>query len=147
MPASPSRSTDLIRSWRATTKVLITIEEGSVGGFGSHVLQFLATEGLLDGGLRGAARTWAACPRRARPEGFDTAQRRKPCYMPPDIFMDQAPFPESRKAMQGPQDAPGAPTADNGLQVTQAPQASEDKAPEQAAPSDERRRKGSFLFF
>jgi 1-deoxy-D-xylulose-5-phosphate synthase len=32
--------------------VLITIEEGSVGGFGSHVLQFLANEGLLDGGLR-----------------------------------------------------------------------------------------------
>jgi 1-deoxy-D-xylulose-5-phosphate synthase len=32
--------------------VLITIEEGSVGGFGSHVLQFLAMEGLLDGGLK-----------------------------------------------------------------------------------------------
>jgi 1-deoxy-D-xylulose-5-phosphate synthase len=29
-------------------EVLITIEEGSIGGFGSHVLQFLAHEGLLD---------------------------------------------------------------------------------------------------
>jgi hypothetical protein len=71
---------------------------------------------------------------------------RRPAVSPPQPF-ENPPFPESRKAMQGPQDAPGAPTADNGLQVTQAPQASEDKAPEQAAPSDERRRKGSFLFF
>ena len=28
------------------------MEEGSVGGFGSHVLQFLAHEGLLDNGLK-----------------------------------------------------------------------------------------------
>jgi 1-deoxy-D-xylulose-5-phosphate synthase len=42
---------DLIRAG-AHHEVLVTIEEGSVGGFGSHVLQFLATEGLLDGGLR-----------------------------------------------------------------------------------------------
>ena len=33
-------------------EVLITIEEGSVGGFGSFVLQELATAGLLDGGLK-----------------------------------------------------------------------------------------------
>jgi 1-deoxy-D-xylulose-5-phosphate synthase len=33
-------------------EVLITIEEGAVGGFGSHVLQFLAHEGLLDNGLK-----------------------------------------------------------------------------------------------
>ena len=33
-------------------EVLLTIEEGAVGGFGSHVLQFLATEGLLDRGLK-----------------------------------------------------------------------------------------------
>jgi 1-deoxy-D-xylulose-5-phosphate synthase len=32
--------------------VLITIEEGAAGGFGSHVLQFLAWEGLLDKGLK-----------------------------------------------------------------------------------------------
>ena len=33
-------------------EVLITIEEGSVGGFGSFVLQHLATAGLLDRGLK-----------------------------------------------------------------------------------------------
>jgi 1-deoxy-D-xylulose-5-phosphate synthase len=33
-------------------EVLITIEEGSVGGFGSFVLQHLATAGLLDHGLK-----------------------------------------------------------------------------------------------
>ncbi|OJF97528.1 1-deoxy-D-xylulose-5-phosphate synthase [Pararhizobium antarcticum] len=33
-------------------EVLITIEEGAVGGFGSHVMQFLAHEGLLDSGLK-----------------------------------------------------------------------------------------------
>ncbi len=30
----------------------MTVEEGSVGGFGSHVLQFLADSGLLDRGLK-----------------------------------------------------------------------------------------------
>jgi 1-deoxy-D-xylulose-5-phosphate synthase len=43
---------DLIRQLARHHEVLMTIEEGSVGGFGSHVLQFLATEGLLDGGLK-----------------------------------------------------------------------------------------------
>jgi 1-deoxy-D-xylulose-5-phosphate synthase len=33
-------------------EVLITIEEGSVGGFGSHVLQLLAERGVLDAGLK-----------------------------------------------------------------------------------------------
>ena len=33
-------------------EVLITIEEGAVGGFGAHVSQFLANEGLLDDGLK-----------------------------------------------------------------------------------------------
>jgi 1-deoxy-D-xylulose-5-phosphate synthase len=32
--------------------VLVTVEEGAIGGFGSHVAQFLAENGLLDGGLR-----------------------------------------------------------------------------------------------
>jgi len=31
---------------------MITVEEGSIGGFGSHVMQFLALEGLLDGNLK-----------------------------------------------------------------------------------------------
>ena len=30
----------------------MTIEEGAVGGFASHVLQFLAVEGLLEAGLK-----------------------------------------------------------------------------------------------
>ncbi len=33
-------------------EVLITIEEGAVGGFGSAVMQHLAWRGMLDGGLR-----------------------------------------------------------------------------------------------
>jgi len=33
-------------------EALITIEEGAVGGFGGHVLQFLANEGALDQGLK-----------------------------------------------------------------------------------------------
>jgi 1-deoxy-D-xylulose-5-phosphate synthase len=33
-------------------EVLLTIEEGAVGGFGSHVATFLARSGLLDGALR-----------------------------------------------------------------------------------------------
>ncbi len=57
---------ELIRQLAQHHEVLITIEEGSVGGFGSHVLQFLSTEGLLDGGLK--ARTMVM----------------------PDIFMDHA---------------------------------------------------------
>jgi 1-deoxy-D-xylulose-5-phosphate synthase len=33
-------------------EILITVEEGSIGGFGSHVMQFVAEQGMLDGGLR-----------------------------------------------------------------------------------------------
>ncbi|ABR59349.1 1-deoxy-D-xylulose-5-phosphate synthase [Sinorhizobium medicae] len=43
---------DLIRQLARHHEVLITIEEGAVGGFASHVLQFLAEEGLIDGGLK-----------------------------------------------------------------------------------------------
>tara|TARA_R110002020_G_scaffold136630_9_gene304688 strand:+ start:25199 stop:27130 length:1932 start_codon:yes stop_codon:yes gene_type:complete len=43
---------DLIRQLARHHEILITIEEGSVGGFGSQVLQLLTSEGLLDGGLR-----------------------------------------------------------------------------------------------
>ena len=35
-----------------THEILITIEEGSLGGFGSAVAQFLLTNGLLDGGCK-----------------------------------------------------------------------------------------------
>jgi 1-deoxy-D-xylulose-5-phosphate synthase len=43
---------DLIRQLAANHEVLITVEEGAVGGFGSHVMQFLAMNGLLDHGLK-----------------------------------------------------------------------------------------------
>src|SRR5689334_2099521 len=43
---------DLVRRLAREHEVLITIEEGSVGGFGAHVMQFLALEGLLDRGLK-----------------------------------------------------------------------------------------------
>ena len=33
-------------------EVLITVEEGAVGGFASHVLHHLATAGLLENGLK-----------------------------------------------------------------------------------------------
>ena len=43
---------DLIRRLAREHEVLISIEEGAVGGFASHVLQFLALNGLLDRGLK-----------------------------------------------------------------------------------------------
>ena len=41
---------DLVRQLADDHGVLITIEEGSIGGFGDHVLHFLALDGLLDEG-------------------------------------------------------------------------------------------------
>ena len=41
---------DLVRQLADDHGVLITIEEGSIGGFGDHVLHFLALDGLLDSG-------------------------------------------------------------------------------------------------
>ncbi|MGV1761234.1 1-deoxy-D-xylulose-5-phosphate synthase [Rhizobium sp. A22-96] len=66
----------LIRQLAAHHEMLITIEEGSVGGFGSQVMQFLASEGLLDNGLK--IRT----------------------LVMPDIWMDQA-KPEAMNAKAG----------------------------------------------
>jgi 1-deoxy-D-xylulose-5-phosphate synthase len=43
---------ELIAKLAATHDVLLTTEEGSIGGFGSHVATFLASNGLLDGKLR-----------------------------------------------------------------------------------------------
>jgi 1-deoxy-D-xylulose-5-phosphate synthase len=56
---------DLVLRLARGHEALVTIEEGAVGGFGSHVLHLLATEGALDAGLR------------VRPMCF------------PDIFIDQ----------------------------------------------------------
>jgi len=67
---------DLIRELATNHEVLVTIEEGSVGGFGSHVLQYLACNGLLDQGLK------------VRPLGL------------PDLFIDHG-VPEKMYAQAG----------------------------------------------
>jgi 1-deoxy-D-xylulose-5-phosphate synthase len=43
---------DLIARLAREHEVLITVEEGGIGGFGSHVATFLATHGLLDGKVK-----------------------------------------------------------------------------------------------
>jgi 1-deoxy-D-xylulose-5-phosphate synthase len=43
---------DMILDLAAKHEVLITVEEGAVGGFGSHVAQLLADEGVFDAGLK-----------------------------------------------------------------------------------------------
>ena len=43
---------ELIKQIAQDHELLIILEEGSVGGFSSQVLHFLALEGLLDGGLK-----------------------------------------------------------------------------------------------
>ena len=73
--------TDLVRRLAREHEVLVTVEEGAVGGFGSVVLQFLAMDGLLEHGLK------------VRP------------LVLPDIFVDQA-KPEKMYADAG-LDAPG----------------------------------------
>ncbi len=42
----------LIIELASNHEVLITIEEGSIGGFGSHVMQFLSERGVFDRGLK-----------------------------------------------------------------------------------------------
>jgi 1-deoxy-D-xylulose-5-phosphate synthase len=67
---------DLIRQLARHHEVLITVEEGAVGGFGSHVLHYLAHEGLLDGRIKV-----------------------RPLCMP-DLFVEQA-KPETMNALAG----------------------------------------------
>jgi 1-deoxy-D-xylulose-5-phosphate synthase len=67
---------DLIRQLVRHHEVLVTVEEGAIGGFGSHVLHFLAQEGLLDGRLK--VRTLCM----------------------PDVFVEQA-KPETMNALAG----------------------------------------------
>ncbi|USG62731.1 1-deoxy-D-xylulose-5-phosphate synthase [Sneathiella marina] len=43
---------DLVRDLASTHNVLLTVEDGAIGGFGSHVLQFLALNGLMDSDLK-----------------------------------------------------------------------------------------------
>ena len=42
----------LIMEIATSHEVVITIEEGSIGGFGSHVMQFLSDRGIFDKGLK-----------------------------------------------------------------------------------------------
>jgi 1-deoxy-D-xylulose-5-phosphate synthase len=44
--------TDLVLRLARDHEVLVTIEEGSIGGFGAYVMQALAEHGLLDSGLK-----------------------------------------------------------------------------------------------
>jgi 1-deoxy-D-xylulose-5-phosphate synthase len=44
--------TDLVNRLAREHEVVITIEEGAIGGFGSHVLHHLAMNGMLDQGLK-----------------------------------------------------------------------------------------------
>ena len=57
--------TDLLLRLAREHEVLLTIEEGSIGGFGAHVLQTLAEHGVLDAGLKVR------------------------CMVLPDLFLDQ----------------------------------------------------------
>lgn len=41
---------DLVRQLADENSVIITVEEGSIGGFGDHVLHFLSLDGALDEG-------------------------------------------------------------------------------------------------
>ncbi len=43
---------ELIRHLLATHEVIVTVEEGSIGGLGAHVLTMASDEGLLDAGLK-----------------------------------------------------------------------------------------------
>ena len=44
--------TDMVRRLAREHEVLVTVEEGAIGGFATHVLHFLAREGLLESGLK-----------------------------------------------------------------------------------------------
>lgn len=41
---------DLVRELAEDNGIMITVEEGSIGGFGDHVLHFLSLDGALDDG-------------------------------------------------------------------------------------------------
>jgi 1-deoxy-D-xylulose-5-phosphate synthase len=43
---------DLVRRLAKNHEVLITVEEGSIGGFATQVLDFLARDGIFDNGLK-----------------------------------------------------------------------------------------------
>ena len=67
---------DMIARLAREHEVLITIEEGAIGGFASHVMQFLANSGVFDKGLKFRAMTL------------------------PDLFLDQD-SPETQYTLAG----------------------------------------------
>ena len=42
----------LVRELLAGHEVVVTVEEGAIGGFAAHVMQFAVNAGLLDGGVK-----------------------------------------------------------------------------------------------
>ncbi len=61
--------TDLIRQLAAHHEVLVTVEEGAAGGFAAQVLHYLASNGLLDHGLKIRPLTLPDCwMEQAKPE-------------------------------------------------------------------------------
>ncbi|KAK1439331.1 hypothetical protein QVD17_05147 [Tagetes erecta] len=44
--------TELIKRLANEHEIILTVEEGSIGGFGSHVAHFLCSKGLLDGNVK-----------------------------------------------------------------------------------------------
>ncbi|KAK4265439.1 hypothetical protein QN277_026494 [Acacia crassicarpa] len=48
---------ELMKQLAKEHEVLLTVEEGSIGGFGSHVSHYLGLNGLLDGNLKWRAMT------------------------------------------------------------------------------------------
>lgn len=43
---------ELVKQLARQHEILLTVEEGSIGGFSSHVSHFLGLNGLLDGNLK-----------------------------------------------------------------------------------------------
>ena len=67
---------DLLLRLAREHEVLVTIEEGAIGGFGSYVLQTLAEHGVLDSGLQGALHGAAGRLHRPGHAGRDVCQGR-----------------------------------------------------------------------
>ena len=68
---------DLILRLARDHEALITIEEGAVGGFGSHVAQLLAEEGVFDRGLKFRSMVLPDTLHRPGQPGADVRGRRR----------------------------------------------------------------------
>ncbi|KAI3709146.1 hypothetical protein L2E82_38905 [Cichorium intybus] len=73
---------NLIKKLAKEHEVIITVEDGSIGGFSSHVANFLALNGLLDGNLK-----WRAMmlPDRYIEHGAQAHQIEEACLTPKHI--------------------------------------------------------------